>query len=145
MPKKKKPGKFLVQGFGPAELLKADIAEFLRECEGPPPTLAEYRDAANWLASLVVHPEWMAGDAYFAGFYAAHPRFTLEFMVAMRRAFAGRSKGETWLRSFDAMARQHMKDDAILPTIGEARTSNVLRTAREKLRRQSLQQKRKVL
>lgn len=134
------PNKFLNSNFGPAELLRDEIAAFLAGCDDGPATVEEYRGAANSLAYLVVHPEAMADAAWFPGFYAKHPRFTLEFMVTMRRAMAAKSTGEKWLHSFDALARQREKDGAIIADVPMG--SNELRTAREKLRaREALQQK----
>lgn len=141
------PEKHMNTSFGPAALLREEIAEFLAGCEDPPAVVEAYRGAANSLAFLVVHPEEMADASWFAGFYAAHPRFTLEFMVAMRRALARKSMGEKWLHSFDGMARQQMKDEAIVADLAERGVKikpTELRTAREKIAaKKPLRRKRK--
>jgi hypothetical protein len=57
-------------------------------------------------------------------------------MLAMRRALARKSTGEKWLHSFDGMARQHVKDDAIVADLDEQGVKikpTELRTAREKI------------
>jgi hypothetical protein len=151
MPKhRKKDPKYINLNFGPAALLREEIDAFLAGCEDRPEIVTEYRQSANWLARLVCHPEDMVGDCWFAGFYAAHPRFTLEFMLAMRRALARKSTAEKWLHTFDAMATPHSKTDgavkAALHTRGVRITSRELGTARATMRaRSALQRKRKHL
>lgn len=136
MAKKKKREKFLNSAFAPANLLGAEIKAFLDACDDEPAIVSEYRHAAGTLAFLVVHPEELASAWWFPPFYAKHPRFTLEFMVAMRRAYAAKSTGEKWLHSFEAMARQNQKDGAIEQDLRERGVkikARELSTARAKL------------
>lgn len=148
--KRPKSSKFLNNRFGSSALLETEIADFLKKASAvaTDAEMTAFKETAGWLARLAVHPEDLADDAeLFARFYAKHPRFVLEFMVAMRRACFAKSKGEQWLHTFDGMARQNLKDEALMPDLKKlGMGSTELRTARATLRkRESLQHKQKLL